>query len=479
MRKTAVIAGISAVVLLSAGIAALMLWPEPTHEPEPPPEAPVRDIGDMVRESREDIARVIFKPAAGDEYILHYDHEEDELTLETTHTIFEGEQATMQSIFSRTILLTSLTRITEEADNAQLTGFGLNNPTMVIRVERLDGTYYEFMVGDMQAAGQGRYTRMVGSNEVFLLTSVQGAILTLDAEDVYDISYLPYEEFHDIEIFMQVIEHVTMEREDDTIEFRKRTEEDWESAPFGASAFQILQPFTAEANDTMIQNVLIEDIITIMPDTIEAIRPTNLSQYGLDNPVRLTVTAWDWTGTLLIGSRDIERDGRFVMIEGHDAVLLDTAGKYSFLNTSPVQLRSSIIWLYNINEMASVEFLLDGEIRLLEFEHIDETTLRGWLDGTEISETNARRLYMAALMIMQTGITTDPIPANASPMYAITMNLSDGKSDKLELYQLNDSQFLITHNGVNIELFTTRMSLQQNILSRFEIIDAGGDIPIT
>jgi len=217
-----------------------------------------------------------------------------------------------------------------------------------------------------------------------------------------------------------------------------------------------------------------------MPGSIVSIRPDDLSVYGLDVPSRLTMSLGDWSGTILIGRRDAEQGGRYVMLEGYDAVLLDVHGDYSFLDVSFSQLRASLIWLHNISDVSSVTFEMDGITRILRFEHSNsDDSLRGWLDDVEISDTNARRLYIAGLNITQSGETDSPIPANDIPVYTVTMNMTNGSKEAIELYRLNDSQFLIVLNGESTSLFITRMALQQNLLSRFDIIDAGGELPIS
>ena len=252
MRRAAIIAGVSAVVLLSGGIAALMLWPEHVPEPTPTPPAPVRETGDLVRESREEVLRVRFQPSDGQEYILNYNHDEQEITLETADAVFEGEQATMHSLFSRAVLLSGLVQVTNNADDSQLAMFGLNDPVMTVSIERVDGTSLDFQIGDIQAAGQGRYARLPDSREVFLLTSVQSSLLTLDVEDIYDISFIPYEELHDPEMLMYYFDYIILELENDTVELHRRTEDDWNDVPIGASSVRILQPFVAESNDSML-----------------------------------------------------------------------------------------------------------------------------------------------------------------------------------------------------------------------------------
>jgi hypothetical protein len=127
-----------------------------------------------------------------------------------------------------------------------------------------------------------------------------------------------------------------------------------------------------------------------------------------------------------------------------------------------------------------VSFELEDETRVLRFEHDRENeTLTGFLDDVEISETNARRLYVAALHILQGGTTQEQIPAGVSPNHTVTIHLADGRRDTMELYALNYSQFLIVRNGENTGFFITRMALQSALLSRFEIVDRGDEIPMT
>jgi len=214
-----------------------------------------------------------------------------------------------------------------------------------------------------------------------------------------------------------------------------------------------------------------------MPDRVITESPADLSGYGLDSPYRLTLSTPEWTGTVLIGNRSAQHGGQYIMIEGVDAVLLDRTGDYSFINTDATQLRTRIIWLHNITGVSSVTYVLDGNTRILELVHGSEGSLSGRLDEVELSEVNTRRLFMYTLSISQTGGINTAIPSGA-PDYSITIQFNDGSSDIIELYSLNDAQFLIVHNGENTGFYITRMTLQQNLLNRFEILDRGEDLLI-
>jgi hypothetical protein len=174
---------------------------------------------------------------------------------------------------------------------------------------------------------------------------------------------------------------------------------------------------------------------------------------------------------------DAEFGGRYVMIEGHDAVLLDTQGDYRFLNADYTQLRARSVWMHNIKTVSSLTFELEGARREFRIEHdFEAETVQGWLDGAEIGETNTRRLYSAVLSLFQDGGTDAEIPGGA-PDYRFTMRFIGGGAETLELYRLGDLQFLIVHNGENTGLVINRMTLQQNFLNRIGHLDRGEDIP--
>jgi len=482
MKRSTIIICIIALMLLSAGIAALVLWPEPEPEPEPvihaPAETEIR--ADLVNEAREDIAGVYFTPPEGMSFAVRYDTHTQEYSLDGVDVVFPGRQFTMSNIFTNVSRLINLLVVTERADDSQLDMFGLLTPAMIVRIERVNGSTIDIDVGNMPAAGQGRYARIHNSREVFILTDTQSQILTLNVEDVYDLTFFPLFEFEDGHEAMLAVRHLLIDTGTTVFELRQRTGEELDDADIGESMFHFLQPAAAEANDNLIQSAILENILQLTPGIIESVRPEDLSVYGLDEPAKVTISTEDWSGTLLIGERDAQQGGRYVMIEGHDAVLLDTDGDYSFLNLNFSQLRSGLIWIHNIVDVESVIFKLEDSTRVLRFEHnpADESLL-AWLDDEEISDSNGRRLFVAALMLSQSGETNEPIPTDTPPLYSVTMNFTDGSSsDTLELYQLSESQFLIVHSGASTALFITRMSIQQNLLSRFEILDAGGDLPM-
>jgi hypothetical protein len=333
-------------------------------------------------------------------------------------------------------------------------------------------------LGGEVPAGTGRYARRSGSREIVLLNATQSRYLTMSLEDFYDMKFFPLA--HNAqEPFYVLVGSALLEQGNDVIEVRQRSQEEIAGLILGSSFFHLLQPMEFDCNDFSVKNNFLDPIISIAPDRVIASPlPGDLSPYGLDDPARLTVTDTEgWTGTLLIGSVNAELGGRYVVIEGHDAVLLDPRGDYRFLGASFSQLRSPSVWMHDIKLVSAVTFELMGVTRELRIEHdIEEETVEGWLDGEEIGQTNTRRLYMAALRVSQDGDTNADIPTG-TPDYRFTMHFMEGGTDVIELYRLSDVQFLIVHNGESTGLFINRMTVQQNLLSRFEYLDRGENIP--
>jgi len=480
MRKSVLIVCIIAIVLLSAGIAFLMFWDEPAVADIESQQIEVGPTADLVDEMRENVVSVAFSPNEGEEFIIHHDAEDGTFELDAADPIFPGDQTSMRSLFNMATALTDVSVVTEDADDGQLEMFGLNNPDMVVAVHRDDGTTIEFEVGNIQAVGQGRFARLSGSREIFILSTHQGNMLTRTVDQMYDIGFFPFWDYLDNEAALHAIENIIIESDSGVIELRMRTLEEFLELPFGASEVQIVQPEVADANDTIVRRDILDDIVRIRPSSVETIRPSDLSVYGLDSPVRLTVAAYDWQGgTLLIGSADHDRGGRFVMIEGYDAVLFDTGGLYDFINLTFTQIRTSLLWVFSIDEVSSVTFYVEGTERDFQIDHGQEEheALRGWLDDVELSEINARRLFMAALLLAPNGETDEPIPTGDTPTYAVTVHFLDGRSETLEFYQISETQFLIVLNGESKGLFITRMSIQSVLMRRLEILDAGEDLP--
>jgi len=484
-RRNIILIGIAAGLLI-AGILVLTLLPQSGPETDinahVPPQSGT-DTGNLINATYVNADSVVMMPLNRNSYTLQIDRSETEylkFDLISEDSIFPGMQTVMYAIFSQAAELMHLPKVTENADDNQLALYGFNEPVLTWRVNLSDGTSAEFALGVNLAVGTGNYVRATDSRDIYVLDSAAVRLLLMDVEDIYDIYFFPFPPSGDQYETWDLIDHLLLERPGhDTIELRRRSFDEWADLPLGHTRYIISQPFDGEGNEQVIRNIIMEPVTNLIPEQIILVKAPDLSVFGLDRPARLTVTVEGWEGTLLIGQRSNEHRGRYVMIEGYDAVLLDPNGNYSFLDIDPGQLRSQMSWVHHIDDVSSVIFILDGITRVLNIEHpaSEDDDLNGRLDDVEIGESNTRRLYASAMSIPSSGNTTASIP-NEAPAYSMKMNFTAGGSQTIEFFSISESEYLMVLDGSSLGIYTTRLQIQLNLLNQFETLDTGGELPM-
>jgi hypothetical protein len=202
--------------------------------------------------------------------------------------------------------------------------------------------------------------------------------------------------------------------------------------------------------------------------------PSDLSKYGLDKPAKIEFTGTDGTQcTLLIGSEN-EDGARYIMKDGINSVMLSDSD-FSFLDVSKIDIISSFTWIYNIDDVVKAEYNLDGEKHVLDIDS-DSANKKFVvsLDGGEVSEDNARRLYQRSISIFIAG----EIPEGTtwgSPKYTITFTFRSGGSRTMELCPINDRQYAVVFDS-KAEFYVNVKDIE-NLVKGFEINAAGDEIP--
>jgi hypothetical protein len=105
---------------------------------------------------------------------------------------------------------------------------------------------------------------------------------------------------------------------------------------------------------------------------------------------------------------------------------------------------------------ASIDYELDGVTHSLQMEHYvtqnangnDTDGINATLDGQEILETNARRLFVRTLNFRAIGDASTDDVEGIEPLGTVTITMLDGTSNTMELYPLNDRQYAVSIDGV-------------------------------
>jgi hypothetical protein len=470
-RMRIVIISLAALVALGIVIAVLSFTGGDTApSPTPPPIIDDEERFDLLRINIYDVRNVSFS-REGASYTITSSGEA--LTLAASRALFPFNDSEVFSLFRSATWIPQVRRVAENADDDTIAEFGLADPLITWRITLNDGSVVEAALSDRLLA---RYIRIIGERDIYILSDLQADRLSRPIEELYDLSFLPHyietatEEDPTWGWFMRAAV-TTSER---TIEIRRRGER-------FASGYRMFEPVETILNERTAIDSFLEPLTTINPTELIEISPSDLSKYGLDSPVRLELAdEVGWSGTLLIGNRNEQDDGRYVMIEGANAVLLDRTGNYVFAETPYFRLRLNLIWVHDINDVRHVDYHLDDNVvRRLEFTHGDSNQdMRAQLDGRELTDHDARQIYSSVLSIIMDGETTAGIP-NRTADYKFVITLLDGEAHTLELFALNERQYLIVLNDINQQLITFRTTLINNLLSKFELLDQGIELPFT
>ncbi len=474
-KRTLVIAG-AALLLLGGAVAALLLLPGDS-DPEPSPPVSEAPRGALIGQNRQTVKSVTITPPGADSFTIVYDSENDSYDMRDATDIFPYSDVYLSSTADYAFSQPEALIITEGASAGQLSAFGLDSPQLSWRVELNDASAIELELGAMTATQDMYYARVKGSGDVFAISASAGRALLKKEYEYYDVTLIPtyVDEVSQQIPLADTLTYLRLDRGGgDALEFRKRSDEELEGSSIGVSSFRMLSPYQAEANDYQLGELMSAKIQTILPAKAIAASPDDLAAYGLDRPARLELEDQEgWSLNLLIGGIDPETSGRYIMVEGSRAVLLDKNGDYSFLRAEPLSLRSTLVWIIDIKSISGVTYRLDGRTRELALDITDESEAAS-LDGVEIDVINAKRLYSRTLELTIDGVAEGGASGEAE--YDITINLRDGTKSTLRLYRLNDRQYMIELDG-ETSGFYVGVPKVQRLLEGFQIIDDGGEIP--
>ncbi|MCL1819175.1 MAG: DUF4340 domain-containing protein [Oscillospiraceae bacterium] len=464
-RSRILILSVAALLLLGGLIALLALMGEP--EPETTPETE-EELFDIINFSFSEVRSVAFTSADFPPYTITRGGDTGELSVAASRALFPFNVNAVSYQFADAISAKKLKRVAENADDRTLEDYDLADPPVKWRVTLNDGSSVEI---GLSGALLSRYVRVMDKNDVYIMDTRQAERLSRSPEDLYNVSFLP--------------DYITPANDDNqTWYYFSRmavTAQDTIELSFVGEIengfLKMTLPVESDLNSYAAQQAFMIPLTTISPSEIIEINPVDLAQYGLDNPVRVELEDHeDWSGVLLVGKRDTENTGRYVMAEGINAVLLDRDGDYSFVDVSYHHLRSSMLWeLIIIDDVSHVDCYLEGIHRLIKYEHSDDE-LRAWIDGKELEELNGRRIYSSILSVFINGSTDADIPSTPSD-YKFVITLLDGTSRTMELYAINERQYLIVYNGENTGYIAYKSSVYDSILSKFELLDKGEDLP--
>ena len=466
---------ITAGVILLIG-AAFLIFTLVSPEQSPDDEQSVSPATVYVTQSdKSDIAKLDFSPAGSPGYTIDISSESGSsvYTVSPSADGFGYNSTSIVYILNYFSSLPAVSVISEQPTAQELSEFGFDAPLGEVTGTFSDGTAITLTVGNMTATKDTYYVRSSESDAVYIISESYGNRLLSTEMSLRTLTIFPYE---DEENPSENVQYVRVEQGGDVISLNRYSDEEIEEIGYGVSTFGMQEPGNYFTNEYQSVDNYIVPLLQIGFSGAVADSPANLAQYGLDDPDVLEMTDKDGiTYTLYLGDLAGNNE-RYAMKGGIDCVILVPNEDLTFLALTKMDLVSPTVWIYNIDSLTGVEFDLNGQRHVLDINSdFDNDIFEASLDGGEITEDNARRLYLRTIS-MYVDKEIEPGQTYGAPEYTIRINLRDGTQKVLELCPVNVRQYAVVLNGQPAE-FTVNITDIEALEEGFALNAQGEEIP--
>lgn len=327
-----------------------------------------------------------------------------------------------------------------EENPSDLAQYGLDAPQTTVFINKNDGTSDKIFIGAKSAV----------NNDYFVMTSLGTEVYTLSFYKV-DILKNPityYTDFTRFEIEdTSEISAVKIERSDMTINFVKNTY----TSQSIYSEWILTSPINTDANADYISNNVLKNI-----GNIKLSSPVEGSDFGFDKPTaKLTITikpydeekeeyGEEYAEELIVGKLS-EGD---VYVKYKDKAYTVSASYLDFVNTPLINAVTKIQSLINIADVEKVDVNYRGTAHSLGITHFgeDNKDMAFTLDGTNMDESAAKKLYQELIGIQVDGIYNGQQTGEA--IMSVYYKGYNGASDmNVEFRTINDLDCAFVKNG--------------------------------
>lgn len=349
---------------------------------------------------------------------------------------------------------------TIEMNSAHLEYYGLDEPQAVMTVGKSTGSDV-FYLGDKTPDGGGYYFRNAADSNVYVVSTYFAERLLRDKSEYYskDI-YVVYD--YENDGFNTLL--IDYPDRDDDVYARFCTQEEIDSKKY-ESAILLEKPFLFGANSSNVR-ACVESMLGVTANEVitDDITPELLTQYGLDNPVKVEVnfnvnvslpvinneenTLYDptategqteaHTSTYYIGAYNKDTDEYYVMYNDANVIYTVDASVFGFVENTTDYFCQYLLAIVYLSDVSSITLETGGESYTIETytESIGGVTeYHGTYQSIPLEGQNIQNMYRYIVSIVQMGYAQKP--ENTEPYLRITLELNDGSSTVLEFYPLN------------------------------------------
>jgi hypothetical protein len=205
-------------------------------------------------------------------------------------------------------------------------------------------------------------------------------------------------------------------------------------------------------------------------DLVEA-RATDLSEYGLDDPL-LTVTLRDaqYEFALVVGD-EADSANYYCMVPGKPHVfLIDKASLSDFFGVNPFDMTANFVALLNIDTVDGIELTSESGEYTFELIHTEKPPAEGETEPEKVTQVvvndvqvqyAAFQTFYQSLIGLGTDTAIDEYTPEAEPVMTITYTLNDGSDDAIvRLYDYNNNFYAVQRDEYPIQFVLSKQEVK-------------------
>ena len=400
---------------------------------------------------------------------------------------FDYSQSLMDDAFNRLMKLEAIELVYESTDD--LAQFGLDeehavkvtaNPFETLAAEDPTLVPVTLLVGNYNNLAGAYYAKLADRPEVYLISSLNANTWISGATRYRALDILPsfgtyYDNLKTITLTTPGAEPIVMTHNESFT-----TDKEGEIL---YTTFTMQEPYVAYVSDTVVAEKLLDQLTSLMIMEVVEDNPEDLTKYLLDDEHATTVsleTADGKTTTLHFG---VNGSGTvYIRVDGIDSVYFAT-GDTDFPLLTPTDLRSNLVWLHDIKNVAKIDMVLpNGEYELVIDDTVDATAGTGTfvaaLNGKAVGEDNARRLYTSIISIQYDDLMAGEA-IESTPSYSFRVTYKSGYTQLVRFFKATSRQYIVCLGEDTVpgeSNFCANITFLRAVTENIDTILAGGSL---
>ncbi len=434
--------GALAVAVLGGAYAALLLLPEEEETSSEPSEA-------LVSLDTADLASVQVTLRDGSSFTMTTTSDDSGTAYTMSGEAEDDYSASLMQELMDTACALSARPVETGCTELDKYGLSADDETDTLVITDTGGASTTLTLGLNGTLGV--YCAVDGGDDVYLLDSYTAETLTQAQSAYRNLTVLGgYYSLSD-ELKALTIEHMD---DGTTVSLAARDTSGMdEDAAEAYSTYVFTAPLACDADDSTLSTGLLSGLQSgLTAQSIAADNPTDLSEYGLDDPIRIEISASSLDAAILLGD-ETDDGGIYVMKEGGKTVFLCTASDFAFLSEDWNDWRSTNLLPCALSEIDTITVAQDGKTHTVDVTHIaadeneesDTDDHTATLDGDDMTDDALEQLFLAVTTVHYNRLVDDPQTAQAE--VTLTLTREDGTVRTLAFTKGGSREYLVSVDG--------------------------------